>query len=181
MLQEHGQDIPNLALLGSQPTINKNLPLVAACTEFVCRLYDDKGETTDVNDLRYQLFCQKQLSGEKLPTTSDALACHVKRANYQCFIWKQACKGKLELPSPVGSGWSLEDGVLVQELMTEPPVPEVCTELTCCKCKKGCKSNSCSCWRSHFLCTDACHCSSFETCENNDASVFESSDESDSG
>ena len=71
--------------------------------------------------------------------------------------------------------------MLVQELMTEPPAPEVCTELTCCKCKKGCKSNSCSCWRSNLLCTDACHCSSFETCENIDASVFESSDESDSG
>ena len=32
VLQKHGQDIPNLALLGSQPTINENLPLVAACT-----------------------------------------------------------------------------------------------------------------------------------------------------
>ena len=125
VLQKHGQDVPNLALLGSQPIINEDLPLVAACTEFVCRLYDDKGETTDVNDLRYQLFCQKQLSGEKLPPTSDALACHVKRADYQCFIWKQACKGKLELPSPVENGWRLEDGVLVQELMTEPPAPEV--------------------------------------------------------
>ena len=101
MLQKHGQDIPNLALLGSQPTISENLLLAAACTEFVCRLYDDKGETTDVNDLHYQLFCQKQLSGEELPPTSDALACHVKRANYQCFIWKQACKVNLELPSPV--------------------------------------------------------------------------------
>ena len=172
VLQKHGQDIPNLALLGSQPTINEILPLVAACTKFVCHLFDDKGETTDVNDLRYQLFCQKQLSGEKLPPTSDALVCHVKRANYQCFIWKQACKGKLELPSPVGNGWSLEDGVLEQELMTEPLAPEVCTELTCCKCKKGFKSNSCSCPQSHFLCTDACCCSSFETCENDDASVI---------
>ena len=104
VLQKHGQDIPNLTLLGSQPTINENLPLVAACTEFVCRLYDDKGETTDVNVLHYQLFCQKQLSGEKLPLTSDTLACYVKRANYQCFIWKQAYKGKLERPSPVGNG-----------------------------------------------------------------------------
>ena len=41
--------------------------------------------------------------------------------------------------------------MLVQELMTELPAPEVCTELTCCKCKKGCKSNSCSCQRSHFF------------------------------
>ena len=30
--------------------------------------------------------------------------------------------------------------MLVQELMTEPPALDVCTELTCCKCKKGCKS-----------------------------------------
>ena len=37
---------------------------------------------------------------------------HIKRANYQTFIWKNANVAFQELPSVQESGWRLEDGTL---------------------------------------------------------------------
>ena len=48
-------------------------------------------------------------------------------------------------------------------------------ELTRCNCKKGCKSNACSCRSETLLCTDSCSCDDNGECEN----VQNESDESD--
>ena len=54
----------------------------------------------------YSLFCQKKLSGEKLPPTFDSLILHLERVNCQCFIWIKANEPMHHLPSPIGNGWA---------------------------------------------------------------------------
>ena len=45
-------------------------------------------------DFRYKLFYQKQCSGNRRPPTEDALMFNIKRANYQCYRWKNANIGR---------------------------------------------------------------------------------------
>ena len=87
----------------------------------------------DVNYVRYKLFTQRNLSGEKLPPTLDSLTLHLHRANYQCFIWKSACVPVLSLPGPVGNGWIKSNDMLEQEKMLNEAVPEAIVELVRCK------------------------------------------------
>ena len=98
---------------------------------------------------------KKCIIADKLPTL-DSLVLHLRRANYQSFIWKSACSPVLQLPSPVEHGWCLVDGELSQEKMLNAPVPDSIIELTRCNCRRGCKSNACSCRREALLCTDSC-------------------------
>ena len=128
---------------------------IETCIHFVCPLYD-KSDSHDINLLRYKLFTRHNKSAEKLPPTLDALILHLQRACYQCYIWKKACSPMLNLPSPVGNGWCLNNKVLEPEFMINASVPEGKIELISCKCKKGCKNNSCSCRKSQLICTDAC-------------------------
>jgi len=73
--------------------------------QFVCSLYDPKFNSG--NNLRLKLFTRKGHIGEKLPPTLDALLLHLRRACYQYFIWKSACKTTLPLPEPMGNGWKV--------------------------------------------------------------------------
>ena len=53
---------------------------------FFCMLYDTKTETSDINYLRYHLFCRKQAKNETLPPTDDSLDLHTMRCNFQTLI-----------------------------------------------------------------------------------------------
>ena len=73
---------------------------------------------TDIKELRHRLFCQKKLSGEKLPPTFDSFVLHLKQANYYCFIWKKATEPMHHLPSPIGNGWAEDEKLnLIQNMM----------------------------------------------------------------
>ena len=167
MLLGHKDELLCLTDFGNSVTLNESSEAVKDAVKFVSWLYYPKSEgTTDINSLWYKRFCQKKLSGEKLPPTHDALILHLKRANYQCYIWKHATTPNMDIPSPVGDGWMNDaEGNLVQCLMEQPPAPEAIAEFTLCKCRKGCRRNACSCLKFSLLCTDACACSDFE-CEN---------------
>ena len=68
--------------------------------------------------MRKDLFSKKQLVSDRLPPTEPELTEHIKRANYQSYVWQNATKPLLELPSPKGNGWSRsEDGDLVPTKM----------------------------------------------------------------
>ena len=113
------------------------------------------------------MFVKKSLLGEKLPPTLDALLLHLRRACYQCFIWKSACKPVLSLPTPIGNGWKGNDvdGSLKPGYMVFESAPNNVLELVPCKCKKGCQTNSCYCSKANLNCCAACLC---EHCENDD-------------
>ena len=58
--------------------------------QFVCAFYNGS-KCNDVNELRYRLFCKsKNLQSHQLPPTKAALKNHLKRTNYQAFIWEHA-------------------------------------------------------------------------------------------
>ena len=72
------------------------------------------------------------------------------------------------LPSPVGNGWELSEGVVKPVLMTQEAAPEGLAELAVCKCdKSSSKSNLCClCRMNEMPCTEACGCLPDENCQN---------------
>ena len=136
------------ALLGNQSQqerlaeVGMELPMsdaaVRNCESFICQLYTTAQRAgTRADDVRYWLFCQKQKQNEGLPPTSDSLLQHIKRANYQAYIWRKALEQQQDLPSPNDHGWKTEDGVLQPVLMTKDPAPRALLELSFCHCKKS--------------------------------------------
>ena len=53
---------------------------------FVCHLYGHEG-WSDVNSVRYEMFKGGKYDEELLPPNQDSLDNHIRRANYQCYIW----------------------------------------------------------------------------------------------
>ena len=105
---------------------------------------------------------------------------HIKRANYQEYIWRRALEATQELPSPNNNGWTIQDDMLQPVLMTKDPAPHALLELSFCRCKKSaCRRADCSCKINNLGCTDGCLCSNSESCENSRSTLYTSHDESD--
>jgi hypothetical protein len=90
-----------------------------------------------------------------LPPASDSLLQHIKRENYQAYVWRKALVATQRLPSHEGYGWKLEDNTLFPHLMTKPPAPACILELTNCKYSKSSCTQNCS-WSNNR--TEACKC-----------------------
>ena len=94
----------------SVQVLGESLPLselsITKLEEVVCRLYNDN-QCKLVNDLRYKMFCKgKNVQCHQLPPTSAALHYHLKRTNYQAFLWKKALQPRID-QEPVNHGWQL--------------------------------------------------------------------------
>ena len=121
------------------------IDILTTCEQFVCNLYTSaKKAGCKVNDVRYWLFCQKQKRNEGLSPTADSLHQHLKRANFQAFVWKKSLVPIQDLPPPENHGWELENGILQPILMTKDPAPTGLLELTRCGCK-NCSRADCAC------------------------------------
>ena len=70
----------------------------------------------------------------QLPPTSDSLLQHIKRANYQAYVWRKALVPRQDLPTLAGNGWTIQGNFLFPQLMTKPPAPESILELVNCQC-----------------------------------------------
>ena len=122
---------------------------------------------TKVNDVRYWMFCQKGKGNENLPPTSDSLQQHIKRGNYQAYVWKKALEATQNLPSPKGLGWKILVDALQPVLMTKEPAPRGLPEPTVCHCKKSkCRRADCACRTNSIQYTEACACLAGESCQN---------------
>lgn len=130
--------------------------------EFVCELYGHK-DTCDVNGVRFLIFKGGKFSEESLPPTEDSLSLHVKRANYQAYIWRNATTAMLNLPSATDNGWQLNGGYLAITWMSIPIAPDSLLSFINCGCKLGCNTNRCNCKKASLKCTDLCKC---EGCRN---------------
>ena len=130
----------------------------------MCALYG-KPTVTDVNSLRYQLFCLHSGNTEQLPPCRDALVQHMKRAVYQSAIWRRALEARPIVPSPDGHGWTVEGEELRVHWMEQCPAPDALLELVSCGCSSGCSTRRCSCKSNGMLCTDICQCDKC-ACEN---------------
>ena len=134
---------------------------IEVCLELASLIYIGKESNTDLAKMRKYVFEKKQLVSDKLPPTFPEYHENIKRANSQAYIWNNATVPMLNLPSPIGNGWSQdEENNICLTKMLNPPAPEGFTELTICWCKTTCGTNRCSCKRNGLL----CYC---EMCENN--------------
>ena len=97
------------------------------------------------------IFTKRHTSSDKLPPTEDSLKQDIMRANYQSYIWYNADKPILNVPSRNENGWMLNDEEeLIPLMMTKPPAPAALLALTECGCKGNCGGNRCKCKNSTY-------------------------------
>ena len=120
--------------------------------EFTCELYNSNGNFTDINSLRYKLFCIKKggIESSQLPPCHDCLQKHILRSNYQAAIWRRCLKNNANIPTPVGKGWLLERNSesepmsLAVDWMFGKPAPDAVLDLISCNCSKACDNDKCT-------------------------------------
>ena len=90
-----------LAPLGEDVEISER---VLETTEtMVCEPYGING--TFITEASYKKYCRKSMPDPcMIPPMKGKLELHIKRANYQAFIWKKAVEREPDMPSSVGNG-----------------------------------------------------------------------------
>ena len=78
ILKDNINDLMDLSEFGDSPELSIDCDVMVTCIKFVRLLYDRKSTQNDLNLLRYQLFTQKSIYGDKLPPTLDSLVMHLK-------------------------------------------------------------------------------------------------------
>ena len=154
----HVHDYRMLKHIGDSIEFSEEVEKDAA--KFICSFYDKYGlvEDGNMNELCYKLFTMP--GKEKLlPPTDDSFHQHMEWVNYTGYLWKHALDVEFNVPSPVGYGWELEDGMLNLIYMTKDSAPNSLVELVKCGCKSACSRTSCSCRKSKVPCTLFCKCS----------------------
>ena len=129
-------------------------------------LYQQNKATSHINEFQHEIFTKTNVSGDPLPPTLNVLVFHLRRVNYQTFIWKSGCVPVLNLPSPIENGLQMEGLKFCEEFMLNSSAPDAIIEFTRYKCKKGSKTNSSSCKRADLMCTDFYSCNINDDCEN---------------
>ncbi|XP_071849790.1 uncharacterized protein [Apostichopus japonicus] len=155
LFQKHEESAATMSQLGSAQNVDD--ALLEACEKFVCKLYGSTVKSS-VNELRYEIFRKTRANSRSLPPNKDSLSLHVKRANYQAFIWRHALQPKTNIDDPGSHGWKIEGGSLKIKWMKLLPAPKAILELMSCKCRKDCSTNACQCRKNTLHCTDACAC-----------------------
>ena len=118
-------------------------------------------EEEEINEVRYRKFCkEKTPEPHQLSPTRDELIQHIKRANYQSFVWKRALLANPDISTPVGNGWSLNEDKLDIVWMEKLPAIESILELVTCDYRGSKCSGSCQC---KILSLD---CTCRKNCEN---------------
>ena len=148
--------------LGENIDLDENT--TSTIEKLFCHLYG-MPEEDEINNARYRKFCRNKIpEPHQLPPTKDELLQHVKRANFQSFVWKKALCANPEIPSPDGNGWSLKDDMLEVTWMENLPAPESVLELITCDCRRSKCNTRCQCKVLSLECTDICKCHA--NCEN---------------
>lgn len=176
-----GDDIVGaLARLGQES--EPSCEVLGHCEAFICKLLGPKNAgISQAAALRWFHFrgLNTKQGIEKLPPTQGSLHEHIRRAHYQCLIWRQALIPQPTVPAPTELGWSISDtsGHFVPKLSRIPLAPDSILQLVRCKCTKSQCSGRCSCRENQMPCTELCKCDP-DGCKNL-ADVGEASDESD--
>lgn len=156
MVRQNPEVRSRVGVLGEEiPSQDEHLTRVE---KVVCALYGDN-DSHSINETRFKLFCKKQhLQSHQLPPTNAALMKHLKRANFQAYIWKNALIPRITDQRPDGEGWRIVENRLEIDWTGLPPAPEGVMVSVCCNCKGTCENRRCSCVKNDLPCTDACFC-----------------------
>ena len=124
---------------------------------FVCKTYAPNG-STNLAELRWELFQLRNLEGEMLPPTLATIFPHIQRANFVTKRDKSYITPKPELPNIEDNGWNLNEDDEYQPIhCILPPAPTAVVELVKCGCKIKC-TGRCSCQKNKLPCTALCKC-----------------------
>ena len=155
-IQKKEEYMYSLRLLGESPEVDDSV--FNTIERLVCHLYGMPMEHR-INNARYKKFSQgKTPDTQQLPPTHDELQRHVKRCNYQSYLWKQALLPNPDIPSPSGHGWLLRDNLLKIQWMENMSAPESVLETMVCECRKSTCGSMCQCQILGLECTDLCKC-----------------------
>ena len=100
---------------------------ILSLERFVCNLYGKSSNSenqADINQLRYAISCQKRVKVETLPPCQNVLRQHMKRSNYQTYIWRKSRENFVSEDSPVNHGWFINNDQLDILWMTCKPAPD---------------------------------------------------------
>ena len=138
---------------------------MADAEAFVWQLYNHGTDGVDINEERAAAF-RKVKNLDSLPPTKDALHLHIRRANFQCMIWKKAKEPRPSLSSPEENGWFYEEGVLKPKLMNQEEVSASCLQLAFCgfSSRNSYINRRCTCVQMYLGCSKGCKCG--DACRN---------------
>jgi len=160
-------------------------------TAFMCRCYNSPYAAT-MTEARIKAWLTKtgRKSASKLPKlcslppTMEAFEENVKRAHFQCAIWRKALQEPPNL-DPTKYGWSRdEDTKSLQPVMlpsSKSPAPDYILKLVCCSCasESPYSSSKCGCVAANLACTVFCHCQGSSVCRNEQTRIVKESDDKD--
>ena len=110
-----------------------------------------------VNELRYNIFCQKAstsktaITPESLPPTIDAAFYHTCRAYHRVQVWIG-----IEDIDPLKWGWKVRGNTMMPISTQKPPAPPELLKMFRCGCRTGCKNSQCSCVKYGLKCSQVC-------------------------
>ncbi|KAG1665862.1 hypothetical protein GQR58_019139 [Nymphon striatum] len=162
-LDDSDEILDALSYLG-ESLEDPNGEVIEALEKFVCRAYSPKTKCISLKKLRWELFRTGKES-EKLPPTKSSFIPHIRRSNYQSYIWKSCKLPEMSISSPVGHGWDDKDTSIMPIMCLKSPAPQALLELVKCGCKGKCDKRQCSCVRNNIHCTPTCLCGD---CHNQD-------------
>lgn len=117
-----------------------------------------------------------------LPPTTEAFKENVKRAHYQCAIWRRALQDPPNI-DPTEYGWVKDKETRSLQPVTLPPsrqpAPDYILKLVCCSCasETPCHSKACGCVAANLACTTFCLCQGSAICNNEQTKVDDSDDD----
>lgn len=141
---------------------------------YVCKLYQPDTTIMRLTELRWWMFRRKQAESHKLPPTRAAFHESLKRAQYQCIIWKAASEPNPDIPVPENYGWKRDGDKYIPVMTTLPPAPDTLLQLVKCGCSKtACETSRCKCKANNLFCTDLCVCGAEDDmCKNVAGGVY---------
>ena len=176
----------SLSLLGN---MNSNLEnVINQASAFMCHCYNVE-DSLSMTEARIRIWTIK--TGKKsavkipklcsLPPTTEAFVENVKRAHYQCAIWKS-----LDNPpnlDPTNLGWikDIETKSLLPTTLppTRKAAPDYVLKLVSCSCasETPCRTKICGCVAANLPCTIFCRCQGNVNCKNEQTNAEESDEE----
>lgn len=163
--------------------------VVKEATKFIVECYGVKDADT-MTDARVKVWIGKM--GKKsnvkmpklcsLPPTTEAFKENVKRAHFQCAVWRNAT---IEPPDqrPTSYGWQRDESAKSLVPISLPKeqrlAPEYIMKIVCCACSSvtPCKTKACGCVSANLACTMFCNCQASSICKNKQTTTQHISDD----
>ena len=81
-LEKKTDELADMRDFGEFPSLSLQCTSVVAAIQFVCSLYQENKATSNINELQYEIYTKKNVSGDPLPPTLNVLVFHLRRMNY---------------------------------------------------------------------------------------------------